>query len=419
MISLETQSRPWTPILASSERAGALAAVDAIAAAILRQPGLVAFNPNVSGGAAGAALLFAFLARSEPENAESNIGHALDFLGRSAEMLARRGLQSPALYGGFTGIAWATELCREFIEDEDPSSEIDEALAQYLAQQPWRADYDVVQGLAGYALYALERNNAPLLESVVERLSETAVQTPQGTTWFTSPNLLYPWQLEKYPQGYYNLGLAHGVPGVIAVLAQACALGVAVEKARPLLDGAVRWMLSHELQGNNGACRFPSTVLHHDDPSGPLTRVSWCYGDLGIALALLWAARSVGEPEWEWKALELARHTAERPIAQAGTMDAGLCHGAAGNAHLFNRLYQATRDPLFLEAARNWIAKTMSYRLPNGGVGNFQAWRHDEGWQDTPGLLEGSIGIALALLAASSTVEPDWDRMLLVSVPPR
>lgn len=406
-------------MLAGSERAAALAAVDAIAAAILRQPGLVAFNPSVSGGAAGAALLFAFLARSQPETAESNIGHVLDFLGRSVEALGRRGLQAPPLYGGFTGVAWATELCRAFIDDEeDPSSEIDDALAQYLAQQPWRADYDVVLGLAGYALYALERNNAPLLESVVDRLSETAVQTPQGTTWFTAPNLLVPWQREKYPQGYYNLGLAHGVPGVIAVLGQACARGVAVEKAWPLLDGAVRWMLSHELQGNNGACRFPSNVEHHDDPSGPYTRVSWCYGDLGIALALLWAARSVGEPEWERKALDLARHTAQRPIAQAGTMDAGLCHGAAGNAHLFNRLYQATRDPLFLDAARNWFAKTMTYRVPDKGVGNFQAWRRDE-WQDVPGLLEGSIGIALALLAASSEVEPDWDRMLLVSVPPR
>jgi hypothetical protein len=34
------------------------------------------------------------------------------------------------------------------------------------------------------------------------------------------------------------------------------------------------------------------------------------------------------------------------------------------------------------------------------------------------GLLEGFAGVGLALLAAATTVEPTWDRMLLASVPP-
>jgi hypothetical protein len=35
------------------------------------------------------------------------------------------------------------------------------------------------------------------------------------------------------------------------------------------------------------------------------------------------------------------------------------------------------------------------------------------------GLLTGTAGIALALLAATTAVEPAWDRMLLVAIPPR
>ena len=35
-----------------------------------------------------------------------------------------------------------------------------------------------------------------------------------------------------------------------------------------------------------------------------------------------------------------------------------------------------------------------------------------------PGFLTGAAGIALALLAAVSDVEPAWDRVLLVSIPP-
>jgi hypothetical protein len=36
-----------------------------------------------------------------------------------------------------------------------------------------------------------------------------------------------------------------------------------------------------------------------------------------------------------------------------------------------------------------------------------------------PGFLTGAAGIGLALLAATSPVEPAWDRVLLASVPPR
>src|SRR5438093_719443 len=72
------------------------------------------------------------------------------------------------------------------------------------------------------------------------------------------------------------------------------------------------------------------------------TRVAWCYGDLGIAVALFLAARCVNESSWQNEALALARNVAGRPPEQSGVKDCGLCHGAAGVGHLFNRLFQAT-----------------------------------------------------------------------------
>jgi lantibiotic modifying enzyme len=259
-----------------------------------------------------------------------------------------------------------------------------------------------------------------LLEIVLDRLMETAEIKPEGTTWYTEGYLLHSLQRPLHPDGYYNLGLAHGVPGVIALLGQVCAEGIAVEKARPLLDGAVRWLLSKR-NPNDCDSGFPSVLdRNNDGPNRSQTRVAWCYGDLGIAVALLWAARNVNELSWEREALDIARRVARRPMAQSGVVDAGLCHGSAGNAHLFNRLYQATHEPLFLEAARDWVARTLAFRQPGKGVGGFLAWRGDSGgWKPTAGLLEGAVGVGLALLAAVTSVRPDWDRMLLVTVPPR
>jgi len=102
--------------------------------------------------------------------------------------------------------------------------------------------------------------------------------------------------------------------------------------------------------------------------------------------------------------------------------DAGLCHGTAGIAHLFNRMYQATGDALLADAARYWYERTLMVRKPGVEIAGYRV-RLADGSQPQraarPGFLTGAAGIGLSLLSAISDVEPSWDRLLLVSVPPR
>jgi hypothetical protein len=152
------------------------------------------------------------------------------------------------------------------------------------------------------------------------------------------------------------------------------------------------------------------------------SRLAWCYGDLGLAVALLGAARCVGEADWERAALAVARRAVCRASEQSGVVDAGLCHGAAGVGHLFNRLFQATGEECFAEASRFWLERTLAMRQPGRGIAGYLSWSPGEDgaltWLAEPGLLTGAAGIALALLAAATPIEPAWDRMLLASVPP-
>jgi hypothetical protein len=144
---------------------------------------------------------------------------------------------------------------------------------------------------------------------------------------------------------------------------------------------------------------------------------------LGGATALLYAARCVGQPEWEALALGVLRAAARRQEQETNILDAGLCHGAAGNAHLFNRIYQATGEELFKEAARYWYARVFDFRQTEVGLAGFAAFRpQDDGtgiWVENATLLDGTAGVGLALLAASSNVIPAWDECLLVSLPAR
>jgi lantibiotic modifying enzyme len=412
--------RGFRPLLDGSLRKRALAAVQEIIAALPDPSSTELNDASLSGGTAGLAIFCAYLSRVGLDTDEN----AVQFLEQALRSISTTPMD-PSFYGGFTGIAWAAAQLEEQLldSDEDPTEAIDEALIDYLSRSPWMDDYDLIGGLIGIGVYALERlpraSAVTCLEQIVGRLNETAEHNKDGVTWLTRAHLLPEHQREKCPNGYYNLGLAHGVPGVIALLGQTCAAGVALEKSRPLLDGAVAWLLRQRLDNAAASC-FTAWVapdVERDD-----CRLAWCYGDAGVAAALFVAARCVNEADWEREAIEIARRAAKRKPESAGVNDAGLCHGAAGLGHIFNRLFQATGESVFREAARYWFERTLAMRRAGQGIAGFSSYRpgidgQKEHWEDEIGILEGAAGIGLALLAAATDVEPAWDRMLLVSIP--
>lgn len=424
--------RSWTPLLAGPAAERAWDAVQEIARELPRQgEELLRERPgrqmSLAGGKAGFALFFGYLALAT--GADEHAETAARFLDEATEEVAEEATVAD-LYGGFTGVAWVAEHLtgRIFHEEDDDGADgnqaVDEALAGLLEQSPWRQDYDLIRGLVGFGIYGLERRHRPggrkILERVVARLDELAVRDGERLAWHTPPHLLPPHQREQSPGGYFNVGVAHGLPAALPLLARTAAAGVAEATARDLLRGAVRWLLDEKDRVGGDSC-FPYSIGTEGSRVG--SRLAWCYGDLGIAAALLDAAAASGEPEWRREALELAHRCAERSEASAGVHDAGLCHGAAGNAHVFNRLYQGSRDEALGEAARTWFERTWRYRHPDRRVAGFAAWGSvvpggEPRWQDDASFLTGAAGVGLALLAAVSDVAPDWDTVLAISVPP-
>jgi hypothetical protein len=445
-----TPRGPWLPILTEDDGpAGAASverAIDELAAALAP----VEENPSASetarsqalaDGPAGQALFFHYLDRARPGQGhdESALAHLETAIAATAETMS-----APGLYGGFSGVAWVLEhLTGRLLEppapgEEDPGEEVATALTAYLGHTPWLDDYDLISGLVGFGVWAVERaprsGGAEAAESVVRRLGELAERGDGGgggVTWRTAPERMMASEAANHPQGNYNLGVAHGVPGVIGILGEMVAAGLPAGgaagegTARELLAGAVEWLLGQRLPAGSRSC-FSYSVAPGVEPVP--ARHAWCYGDPGVSLALLSAARAAGEPEWERQAVAVARAAAARDPDAGGVVDGGLCHGAAGLAHLYNRLFQATGDPSFRAAALAWIERLMAQRRPGQGIAGWQAWRPigeitgpdpELGWVDDRGFLTGAAGIGLVLLGALSPVEPAWDRLLLASAPPR
>jgi lantibiotic modifying enzyme len=400
----------WRPILNGSLREQAVAAVESIAADLRR---FSVRDFSLAGGAAGISLMFDYFARYRSVPGDQNISQR--FLDQAIESVSDEP-SLPSLYSGFTGVAWVCEHLHSGVSN----TVVDRVLLRYLKATPWKDDYDLVSGLVGIGIYALERlpgkSAVESLNLVLRRLEELAEVTPNGITWHTDPRLLPGWQRERCPNGYYNLGLAHGIPGVIGILALIYAAGIQRKTARKLLAGAIQWLLGHQLPSSFHS-RFSSWLgpgLPHDP-----TRLAWCYGDLGIASSLLIASLCLRNKSWKRSAMRIACHAARRSQKNSGVKDAGLCHGAAGVGHIFNRMFQVTGNSTLRKSARFWFQQTLEMRQPGKGVGGFCAFSpggaRGKSWVKDPDLLTGSAGIALALIAAVSSMPPDWDRCLLLS----
>src|ERR1051325_211303 len=300
-------SLAWRPVFSGDLAAQMLAIGDDIAAATA---GPVNPPENLPAEAApawrcsldalaGQSLLHAYLALHG--GAEARADTAIALLDQATDAAGELTL-TPSLYFGFAGISWvATHLAgRLFEETQDNCLEVDEVLLATLADPLWNARYELLSGVVGMGVYARERLPRPsavrLIEAVVGRLEACAERSAAGAAFFSPVETLSPEYHDAAPRGWYNLGLAHGVAGVISFLGSLCQIRVAVDRAAPLLADAVAWLLARELPPG-GNFRFKSTYTPGRDVD--VCRLGWCHGDLAVATALLVAARGAGEPSWE------------------------------------------------------------------------------------------------------------------------
>lgn len=323
-----------------------------------------------------------------------------------------------ALYGGWAGPGWLTTHLDA--EDDVVGTHVDWLAAEALARQSDQRVYDLISGVVGVGVYFVERlprdSAVRGLGLVLEVLERMAVETKEGTTWFTVADFLPAWQRKLAPAGYYNLGVAHGVPGVCWLLGKLCSFGIEPGRAEPLLRDSLRWLRA--IKSDPTEASLPSWIAPGVEPEVS-RRLAWCYGPLGASAVAFGAAKAIGDREGvEW-ARTLALACARIRPDEAQIRDAGLCHGAAGNAQIFYRLARTDNEPEFANAAKGWVDATLNWWRPNQGVGGYRMWGdvggNRQGWVDDGSFLTGSAGVGLALLTGTTDIEPKWDRLLLLS----
>ncbi|MFC4009295.1 lanthionine synthetase C family protein [Nonomuraea purpurea] len=277
------------------------------------------------------------------------------------------------------------------------------------------AAYDVIEGLSGLGRLALAYGDTEPISYLIALTEPITVDGRPVPGWLVPHACV---RGEPNGDGHFNLGLAHGIPGPLALLALAYREGYRLPGHERAIERIVTWLLGWA----DGWSWPPAVTLRQEldgaVPQAPPIRPAWCSGAGGVARALFLAGDALGRPEWRQAAVRALRAALARPWDTWGMVDASLCHGWAGMLHITSRVARESGDTALLEAADGLARRVVDAFRPQAPFGfDYAATDGAEAPLDRVGLLEGAAGIALALHCHAGGEPPStgWDAALLLN----
>lgn len=206
-----------------------------------------------------------------------------------------------------------------------------------------------------------------------------------------------------------NFSLSHGLASAVIVLSKN-------KEGKEAVKGILKYIKTYKSKNKDTLSLYPS-VVEKGKKIEYNSRLAWCYGDLGIAIAFWQAGKLLSNELWKKEAIEIMIHASTRTdLKKNKIVDAGFCHGTSGIAHIFNRFYKETKLEIFNKARKYWLEQTFII-LKENKVENFKSWQGDNGWVKDNGLLEGVSGVGLVLLGflTNEISDLNWDKCVLLN----
>lgn len=423
----------WHPVLtgAEAERARAVALEVASRLAAREHAAEDPPLPGLSSADSSIALVCAQLDRMFPDGGWDRAGHLhLTAAGRTAE----RGGTPLGLFDGVAGLGYtAQRLAAGRTRYGTLLTAIDDAIAAGVAASsarlaraggmPVRA-WDLISGITGIGVHLLGRREEPAaraaLGEILSALVELTRETDGAPRWATPPEHLYEDMRASAPEGNLNCGLAHGVPGPLALMSLALAEGVEVSGQADAVRRLADWVAGQCRPGRFGP-EWPAAIPlgeYQRADRQPPARPGWCYGSAGVGRTLWLAGVALDEPELARLAERAVRAAVERQRTDRPLGAPTLCHGTAGLAQVTLRMVADSGAEDLSREARMLcleLVERFDPDAPLGYRGEAQMRDVPHAKADDPALLDGAAGPPLVLLAAATAIDPGWDRAMLLS----
>lgn len=361
------------------------------------------------------------------------------------ESLEKDGFHDLSFYGGLTGICFALQQAsaqgtryQRMIHTLNTLL-IEKIEKHYLLQfkeKRIRGEsissslHDAISGLSGVGRYVLENLSEPRFHKLAQDITSACVTFSQPMQ--IDGHQVHGWYLNASDsinersksiclKGNFNLGLAHGVTGVLAYLSLASLHGIDVEGQKDAIKRIALWIKAKSFIKNN-TINWPYNISWEEEIEKKIepkihSRDAWCYGVPGIARALFLAGSSLKDNELKNFALEAFRGIFNRTQTEWHTPGPGLCHGLAGLLSITSAMARESECQELAkrkEVLTQLLLNTHNLEFPYG----FQDIEPTQNGLNVAvskvGFLEGVTGVLLTLLTLKES-NSKWSIPLLIT----
>ncbi|MBE7097010.1 hypothetical protein FTO65_14905 [Bacillus cereus] len=272
---------------------------------------------------------------------------------------------------------------------------------------------ELVNGLTGIARYLLhfKRNDESLrlLKDILNRVISichdfNSINSINNSEIASSVN-------KNFFGEYVDIGISHGISGLMSLLAICGQQGVEVANQKTALKTLINFLRQIKYDDNT----WPEKIILSEGNNynkGNTYRPSWCYGNSGIASTLYLSGRYLGESTVKTLALNALLCNAPSQRKENIDFDSPMfCHGYAGYMHIALKLYREEKDVRLLEIIKFCFSKILSYyddSLPMG-------FKSDDAPIVDLSFVTGIVSILLPLLDLLKSDTNKWDSIFLLS----
>ena len=388
---------------------------------------------DLARGYSGFCVMFGALDRAYPQGGWDSIGHP--YLQKIQRVIMKEGIREFSLWTGIGGVIIAARaLSRDGTRYETFIKELNSffiksfpSMMQYMESRLKQGislkEFDVIQGLSGIGRYVLcfieEKEMRLAMEQILVYLVKLCADKEyKGLVipgWYVSSDRCTGYDSKEYPNGHFNCGMSHGIPGVLALMSIALMKGVEVSGQREAIHKIANWVIKWKENDEYGPL-WPARISWKENQEGKsrnvVPREAWCYGGPGVARALWLSGNAVNNEEWKSVALETFRGTAMRPDTKWNIESDTFCHGRAGLLQMVQRMYSESGDELIGELRDKLLEQVLDLWNPEEPYGYQEKESSDK--QDIAGLLDGAAGVFTVLIGLIQEQDTDWDLIFLI-----
>lgn len=222
--------------------------------------------------------------------------------------------------------------------------------------------------------------------------------------WISSQNQMIKSDKIKFENGCYNLGIAHGILGIILCMLRIYDLNINKDFCELIIKSLISELLSFK-NILKGKIFFPPRATDENeikDEMHFLLQDGWCYGNLSVGYTLLKANKIIKEDKLQL----LADSLIENSLVDVKELSRNLkspiiCHGKSGFLLLLismlqNNLFKKNKILSEINNISSLIRKQHSKSSKFGFVDE-ELQKNNVIKIDNMGILEGSLGIILSL----------------------